>query len=169
MSSTRHLLSEVAGVDDAVEESADVVLSPKLPSGRVCCCADLEYVQDTTSICSRETPQGCVEWVLSLYAFVVILAVLLGASHGLVFVSMRVFNYTLNAGHVLAILAGIVVFGYVEGYRGFYKSWSPITAHRCLIVGKLVDFKRYFVSRRINDSDIYICLSCWIGTLLDRS
>lgn len=138
----RHLLGEEAEAP-SLEANGDIWLSPQLPEAGICCCfADLEYMRlDTAERCNK-TPSSCLEWSVSLYAFLFIFLILLGASHGLVFVSLRVLNYSLSAVQIITLIVGIIFFAYVEAYKGFHKSWSPITARRCLIAGKLVDFQR---------------------------
>ena len=92
--------------------------------------ADLKYDQRPTA---RST--GCAAMSVSLWAFACILFVLLGAQAGVTAIGLRVVNLALSAPQGAALAVCLVFFCVAEGWLGFHRSWSPVTARRCFLAG----------------------------------
>merc|ERR1712037_106865 len=63
-------------------------------------------------------------------------------AHGVTFVGLKLFidddMPSLDAFQWILLIFGMIFFAYVEGYRGFYKAWSPWVARRSLLLGRAV-------------------------------
>jgi len=71
--------------------------------------------------------------LISLWCFLPILIILVGACHGVAFLGFKITRYDLDTAQNISLALCIVGFVLVEGYMGFFRSWSPATARRCLI------------------------------------
>mmetsp|Transcript_1957 Transcript_1957/g.2799 ORF Transcript_1957/g.2799 Transcript_1957/m.2799 type:complete len:208 (-) Transcript_1957:1119-1742(-) len=122
-------------MEDEVTETNDSISFPK---GKPYCSLlnDLHY--GTRRKRSTGLPSSCIGWVLSVYTFLVIIFVLVGATHGLGYLGSKAFKDRLDAGEIAVLVANILFFVYVEGYLGFYRSWAPVTANRCMLAGSLL-------------------------------
>ena len=84
-------------------------------------------------------PQGAVEWSVALWAFGFVVLLLAGATHGVIFVGLRLLDQLpLPWGDWLLLGLSLLFFAYVEGYRGFYLSWAPWVVRRSLLLPQLV-------------------------------
>lgn len=61
------------------------------------------------------------------------------AADGLIKKGVTVTSYSLTPGQIAGLVGLIVFFAIVEGYIGFHRSWSPVTARRCFLAGLPVD------------------------------
>jgi hypothetical protein len=84
-------------------------------------------------------PQGAVEWCVVVWAFGVVVLLLAGATHGVIFVGLRLLDQLpLPWGDLLLLGLSLLFFAYFEGYRGFYLSWAPWVVRRSLLLPQLV-------------------------------
>lgn len=133
-------------------------------------------------------PRGMIQWCVCLWAYLFVLLLLVGGSHGTMYVGLtRVVKDDLTSLQVTLLVITVLFFAWAEGYRGFYKSWTPFVVRRCLLlpqalspsVGSLVTalFAPFCViglffasSRRLVKSYVLymiILLLVWLVTKLD--
>eukprot|EP00457_Paulinella_chromatophora_P015305 gb/GEZN01015895.1/.p1 GENE.gb/GEZN01015895.1/~~gb/GEZN01015895.1/.p1 ORF type:complete len:233 (+),score=23.60 gb/GEZN01015895.1/:92-790(+) len=93
--------------------------------------ADLHYVASNPN---REVPSRCAGWLLAWYAFLVTFLILVAACQGLILLSLGLQDYKLTSAQIVALVLICLGMFYLEGYRGFHRSWAPVTARRCLLL-----------------------------------
>ena len=80
-------------------------------------------------------PTGCAAAATVAWAFGLVVFTLAGAVAGVTSVGLHLLDQTLTAGQCVALGGLVVFFVVVEGWLGFHKSWSPVTARRCFLSG----------------------------------
>jgi hypothetical protein len=84
-------------------------------------------------------PHGVAEWSLALWAYGFVVVLLLGATHGVIFVGLRLVDQLpMPWGDWVLLAISLAFFSYVEGYRGFFLNWSPWVVRRSLLLPQLV-------------------------------
>lgn len=82
-----------------------------------------------------------------MYAYIIILGILVGACHGLVSIALSLDYSSLSLSQYIVLGVSVILLAVVEGYMGFHKSWAPTTVHRCLLLpqGLVPDFTSFVV------------------------
>jgi len=82
-----------------------------------------------------EMPRSCLGWLVFAWAWGFIFLLLVGATHGVTFVGLRLRNQPgPNAWQWLLLVISVSFFVYVEALQGFHRRWSPWVVRRCLIL-----------------------------------
>eukprot|EP00808_Paulinella_micropora_P007713 g3373.t1 len=131
--------------DEATSDGEVVVADSRWFTVPCSPCSDLRYRHNPPL---RQVPSSCTGWLVAWWGFLPVFLVLAVACHGLWSRALRLLDLQLDALQIAVLVLSSLCLLYLEGYRGFHKSWAPVTARRSLLLplGLQVDCFSFLLS-----------------------